>query len=580
MTEDQELGDLIHAVAQKSLQIINELKDKPGNLASSLKHYIDATEHFQLLMTALAQNPENIWNIQMAYWTDMMNLAQDHFSHWMEGKPMPINDSRFAADDWLHNPVFNLLSQHYILASEHVTELLDKLDFEDKAKAKRLRFFFKQYLNALSPANFLHSNPQIIAETIKTSGKNLLKGLHNLLSDIEVGSPQLNIKMTDTEAFKLGENIAITPGKVIFRNQMMELIQYTPQTTQVKSVPLLMIPPWINKYYILDLSPENSLIHYLVDKGITVFIISWVNPDSSFAKKSLYDYLKLGPKTAIDTIKKQLNVKQVNTLGFCIGGTLLSMLLAYNKVHKDNSISSATFLAAMIDFSDPGEIGIFVDEEQIQQLEDEMDKLGYLSGKTMASSFTSLRANDLIWSFFIKHYLNGNTPVPFDILYWNSDSTNMPAKMHSQYLRQMYLHNNLIKPNKIKLNNTPINVHTINTPVFFLSTNKDHIAPWKTTFTGYQIMKGPKRFVLGGSGHIAGIINPEGSKKYGYYTNNHHMESAEDWMKHAKEHEGSWWPEWLKWLKSYSGKSIPAPDINELPFAPIMNAPGSYVLKK
>ncbi len=580
MTHDKELGELLQAIAEKSLQIISDIKDIPQQLPRLVSQYIDLTEHFQNVVTILLTNPEKIWQMQLAYWEDAMNLAQTQFQHWLEGTPMPINDSRFKEEDWLNNPFFNLLTQHYLLATQHMNTLFETIEYHDKNAAKRVKFFTKQYLDALSPANYLHTNPQILDETLKSHGKNLLHGLHNLLSDLEVNSSRLVIKMTDTEAFKLGDNIAKTPGKVIFRNSMMELIQYTPQTTQVKSIPLLIIPPWINKYYIMDLSPHNSLVRWLVLQGITVFIISWINPDARFAHKSLYDYLHEGPLTAISTIQKQLNIDQVNTMGFCIGGTLLSMLLAYNKAHQDNSIHSATFLASMIDFSDPGDIAVFIDEQQITKLEEEMKSKGYLAGKFMASSFNSLRANDLIWSFFIKNYLRGKNAVPFDILYWNSDSTNMPATMHSQYLRWMYLHNDLAKPGKIHLNHTPIDVRTIDIPTFFLSTEKDHIAPWKTTYIGFQLMSGPKRFVLGGSGHIAGIINAPDAKKYGYKVNKHSPASAEHWLEHAIEYQGSWWPEWLKWLKVHSGKSIPAPDFSQLRLKPIMNAPGRYVLKK
>lgn len=580
MKTDQELSDLMHSVTQKSLQIMDEIKEQPEQLPALVNQYIDLTEHFQTLLEAVTNNPENVWEAQMAYWNEFAHLAHNQFTHWLEGESMPINDSRFKSDDWQHNPFFNVLSQHYLLASDHMGKLLENMEFEDPKQSKRLHFFMKQYLDAISPTNFIHSNPELIKETVQSSGKNLLKGLHNFLSDLEVGSSQFAIKMTDPEAFKIGTNIATTPGHVIYRNKMMELIQYAPQTPKVKSIPLLIIPPWINKYYILDLSPYNSLIGWLVEQGITVFVISWVNPDSSFAKKSLYDYLKLGPKSAINVIKKQLKVKKVNTLGFCIGGTLLTLLLAYNKAHKDNSIASATFLASLIDFSDPGDISVYIDEAQISKLEQEMQKLGYLPGKTMASSFSSLRANDLIWSFFIKNYLSGKNPVPFDLLYWNADPTNMPATMHSQYLRWMYLQNDLIKPRKIKLNGTPIDIQKINTPTFFLSTQKDHIAPWESVYKGFQMMKGPKRFVLGGSGHIAGIINPTGSKKYGYKTNNKSDVPAEKWLAHAKEHAGSWWPEWHKWLKTYSGTSIAAPNIEKLPYKPIMDAPGSYVLVK
>lgn len=580
MTHDKEFGDLLQAVAEKSLQIINDIQAKPQQLSTLVDQYIDLTEHFQNVVSVMLNNPEKLWQMQLDYWEDAMNLAQTQFTHWLSGTSMPISDSRFNSKDWLHNPFFNLLSQQYLLASEHMNSLFSEMEYPDKNLAKRLQFFTKQYLDALSPANFLHTNPQLMDETLKSHGKNLLHGLHNLLSDLEVGSARLSIKMTDTEAFKIGENLAITPGKVVFRNEMMELIQYTPQTAKVKAIPLLIIPPWINKYYILDLSPHNSLIRWSVEQGISVFIISWINPDASFAQKGLYEYLKEGPQEAIRVIQNQLRVEQVNTLGFCIGGTLLSILLAYNKAHQDNSIHSATFLASMIDFSDPGDISVFIDEQQIQKLEEEMKSKGYLAGKFMASSFNSLRANDLVWSFFIKNYLRGKNPVPFDILYWNSDSTNMPATMHSQYLRWMYLHNDLAKPNKIHLNHTPIDVSKIDVPTFFLSTEKDHIAPWKTTYMGFQLMSGPKTFVLGGSGHIAGIINPPTATKYGHKVNHSTTATPEQWLADAVEQEGSWWPEWVKWLKDYSGKTITAPDFTKLPYTPLMDAPGSYVLKK
>lgn len=580
MTHDQELMDLMQAVAEKSLQIISDFKAQPKHVAGVVNRYIDLTEQVQSLMQVIFENPEKVVHAQTAYFEEVMTLAQKQFAHWLEGTPMPIQDHRFNSDEWVNNPLFNLMSQQYLLASQHVNSLVDSMDYNDKNHAKRLQFFTKQYVNALSPANFIHSNPQIIAETIQSSGKNLLQGLHNLLSDIETEELRLNIKMTDTKAFKIGENIAATPGKVIFRNKMIELIQYSPQTPDVKSIPLLIIPPWINKYYILDLSADNSYVNWIVKQGITVFIISWVNPDASFANQTIFDYLKLGPLAAISTIKKQLQVKEVNALGFCIGGTLLATTLAYNKAHKDNSIRCATFLATMIDFTDPGDISVFIDEGQIKKLEEAMEEKGYLPGDVMASSFNSLRANELVWSFFIKNYLSGKNAAPFDILYWNSDSTNMPATMHSQYLRWMYLENNLVKPGKIELDKTPLDVSKVDVPTFFLSTDKDHIAPWKTTFIGYQLMQGPKRFVLGGSGHIAGVINPASSTKYGYRTNNKNHANPEEWLKSAKEHAGSWWPEWCKWLKKYSGTTIPAPNFKDLPLKPLMDAPGSYVHKK
>lgn len=580
MTDHKEFHDLMQGIAEKSLTILTDLKEKPNQLHGLLSQWIELTENFQNLLNTLLKNPEKVWQMQLAYWQEAIHLAQNQWHSWLAGKPLLVDDKRFSDKEWLSNPVFSMISQHYLLISQHMNSLLQQMDYDDKNMGKRLQFFTRQYLDAISPANFIQTNPQLLSETLESHGKNLLQGLHHLLSDLENQSSRLLIKMTDTDAFKIGKNLATTPGKVIFRNDMMELIQYTPQTNKVKSIPLLIIPPWINKYYILDLSPNNSLIAWLVSQEISVFVISWVNPDKRYAQKSFYDYLNEGPNKALEVIQKQHRVTQVNTLGFCIGGTLQAALLAYHKAHQNPVIHSATFLASMIDFSDPGDIAVFIDEQQIKTLEEQMKTKGYLAGDFMASSFNSLRANDLVWSFFIRNYLRGKKPVPFDILYWNADSTNMPATMHSQYLRWMYLHNQLVKPGKIILNHTPINVRTIDIPTFFVSTHKDHIAPWKTTYLGFKLMSGPKKFILGGSGHIAGIINPIENKKYGYRTNESAPESADDWFNTSIEHEGSWWPEWLKWLKSYSGKRVNTKHFDALPFPPLMDAPGSYIHSK
>lgn len=578
LDQDNELQALMQSIAEKSLQLMEKYKDRPALLVQLIKQPMELVEQTQSLLDILLKNPEKSWQTQWTYWEEATKLAQNQFNHWLEGKPLPIEDYRFQSEAWVQNPFFNLLSQHYVLATKHVNTLLEQVDYEDEATIKRLQFFIGRYLEALSPANYLHSNPEVIAQTLKTHGKNLLKGLDNLLSDLQKDPDQLSISMTDKKAFQIGKTIATTPGKVIYRNEIMELIQYAPQTTKTKAIPLLIVPPWINKYYILDLSPHNSFVDWLVKQGITVFMISWVNPDASYANKTLYDYLNEGPQQAITVILEQLQVKQVNALGFCIGGTLLATLLAYHKAHQNNTIRSATFLTTLIDFSDPGDISVFIDESQISQLEKDMYEKGYLPGKIMSSSFNSLKANELIWSFFIKNYMLGQDPAPFDILYWNSDPTNMPATMHSQYLRWMYLNNDLIKPGKINLNGTPIDISSIEIPTFFLSTLKDHIAPWKTTYKGFEKMNGPKRFVLGGSGHIAGVVNPPLAKKYTYWTQDNSTLSADEWLAQAKVHRGSWWPEWLRWLNKQSGRMTTAPAYNKLPYASLMDSPGSYVL--
>ncbi len=577
MNNDSELTELMQSVAMKSMSLLTNMQHDSTHISMIVEKYFELFMDFQTLLTALFKNPVKITDLQKAYWQDAFGLLQEHLENWMTGRPKASTDKRFLSEEWVNNPLFNLLCQQYLLASEHFNSLLLHLDFGDKQTEKRIQFFMRQYLDALSPDNFFHTNPQLMAETIKSHGKNLLRGLKNLLGDMESGSPQLLMKMTDMDAFTVGKNLAITEGKVVFKNHLMELIQYTPQTPKVRSTPLLIIPPWINKYYILDLSPHNSFVRWLVSQGITVFMISWANPDASYANKGLYDYLHEGPISAINVIKKQLHIKQLNLLGFCIGGTLLAILLAYYKALNNNPIRSATFLASMIDFSDPGDISVFIDEKQLTKLEEKMNKKGYLEGHFMAQAFNSLRASDLIWSVFIRNYLRGHDPVPFDLLYWNADSTNMPAKMHSQYLRWMYLNNDLVKPGKIHLDPVAIDVTKIDTPTFFVSTQKDHIAPWKTTYLGFQLMKGRKRFLLGGSGHIGGIIIPPGTDKYGFYQNHHEYQSPEEWLQHAVHQPGSWWPEWFAWLKKESGRQIKAPLMSELPYKPLMDAPGSYV---
>jgi polyhydroxyalkanoate synthase len=570
----------MQAIAEKSLLLLNNPALQTALLAQGLEKYVDAHRDVLAYLDVLLKNPEALSKRLTAYWQDALGLLEENMQLWLQAKIKPIDDKRFRSAEWTEQPFFNLLCQHYLLASKHLNAILDELDLGDIRNARRVRFFVRQYLDALSPDNFFQTNPQLIAETLQSHGENLLLGLKNFLADIDSGSGRLIMKMTDTEAFTVGANIATTPGDVIFRNDLMELIQYKAQTQKVQQIPLLIIPPWINKYYILDLQPENSLIAWLVQQGITVFVISWVNPDARHADKGLDNYLMEGPIAALDVIQQQLQVKEVNALGFCIGGTLLSMLLAYHKAKQQTLIHSATFLAALIDFSDPGDIVVFIDEEQIRRIEERMQTTGYLEGHFMASSFNALRASDLIWSFFIKHYLRGLPHLPFDLLYWNADTTNMPAKMHSQYLRRMYLHNDLIKPGKIRLNRTPIDISKIDVPSFFVATQKDHIAPWQSVYAGFQQLQGEKRFLLGGSGHIAGIAIPPGSEKYGFYRNLHITLDAEEWLKQAQFEKGSWWPEWFTWLQKKSGPMKPARSLKSQTYPSLTPAPGVYVHKK
>jgi polyhydroxyalkanoate synthase subunit PhaC len=477
---------------------------------------------------------------------------------------------------WQNNAVFDYIKQSYLIAANDIQKTVSEVEGLDPQTARKVKFFTKQYVDALAPTNFVLTNPEVLKTTLESGGKNLLDGLNHLLQDLERGEGRLAISMTDTQAFKMGENVASTPGKVVFQNDLMQLIQYQPTTKEVFKTPLLIVPPWINKYYILDLRQKNSFIKWAVDQGITVFVVSWVNPDQRHAQKQFEDYLLEGPIAALDVIEKATGEKQINLIGYCLGGTLAACTLAWLKKKKSDRIKSVTFFTALIDFSEPGELGVFVDEGVLANLEKKMASRGYLEGSEMAGTFNMLRANDLIWSFVVNNYLLGKEPFPFDLLYWNSDATRMPARMHAFYLRNMYIGNKLREPEGISLAGVPIDVSQIKVPAYFISTVEDHIAPWKTTYLGAQLLKGPVRFVLGGSGHIAGIVNPPAANKYGYWTNESLRETPDDWLASAQKHEGSWWTDWSAWIAGFGGEKVPARIPGDGKLKVIEDAPGAY----
>jgi polyhydroxyalkanoate synthase len=421
------------------------------------------------------------------------------------------------------------------------------------------------------------TNPEVLRKTAETGGENLLKGLSNLLTDLERGKGQLRIRMTDETKFKVGENIAVTPGKVVFRNDLMELIQYQPTTETVLKRPLLIIPPWINKFYILDLRPKNSFIRWAVEQGHTVFVVSWVNPDETLAEKGFDDYMREGPYAALDAIEKATGERAINAIGYCLGGTLLSCTLAHMQAKRDTRIKSATFFTTMIDFAEAGELGVFIDEEQLQSLEEKMGKRGFLEGSEMATTFNMLRANDLIWSFVVSNYLLGQEPFPFDLLYWNDDSTRMPARMHSFYLRRMYQQNDLVKPGGVELDGVALDLRKIKVPSYVLSTREDHIAPWKSTYRATQVYAGKIRFVLAASGHIAGVVNPPESGKYSHWVNEDLPADPDAWFKGATELSGSWWPDWQRWVSAQDKAMVAARIPGEGGLPALADAPGEYV---
>jgi len=541
------------------------------------------TATFQEIIPKAAMNPAPIIKEQISLCADLAMLWQRTSMRTLFNMPAePVivpskQDKRFKNEAWTENWYFDYVKQHYLLLSRCIESSVRGVKDVDRHTHHKAQFYTRQFVSAFSPTNFALTNPSVLNTTVETRGANLLNGFRNLVEDLERGGGRLSLKMSDLSAFKFGENIAGSPGKVVFQNELMQLIQYAPSTPMVQRRPLLVVPPWINKFYILDLKPKNSFIKWCVDQGHTVFVISWINPGAELADKGFADYLLEGPLQAIDAIKKAIGESDVNVIGYCIGGTLVASMLAYMAATKDRRVASATFFTTLLDFSDVGDISVFIDEDQLQLADKHMNRLGYLEGRHMAEAFNLMRENDLIWFFVINNYLLGRSPAAFDILYWNSDATRMPARMQSYYLRNMYYKNVLKNAGQINLANVPIDLRKIDVPVYFLSTREDHIAPWHSTYAGTQLMSGPVNFVLGASGHVAGVINPPSANKYGYWTNEKLSRDPNSWLKTATYHEGSWWPDWERWIATFSGGEVPArqPGNGKLPS--IEDAPGSYV---
>ena len=536
---------------------------------------------FQEFFDKLLKNPEKLIEAQVNFWKNYLDLwqsaSQRMLGHEVEPaiKPPP-GDKRFADQQWAENAVFDFIKQSYLLAADSVQGLARKVDGLEDKTARRVQFYTRQFVDAMAPTNFVHTNPTVLKATLDSGGDNLVRGLQNLLDDLERGRGQLQIKMTDLKAFQPGENIAVTPGKVIFQNELLQLIQYDPSTPTVYRRPFLFVSPWINKFYIMDMRPKNSMVKWMVDQGFTVFMTSWINPDERLAHKKFEDYM-LSIVQGMDAIEKATGVREINAAGYCLGGTILLTTLAYLAANKDKRVQSAICFACMTDFSEPGELEVFIDEELIASLEKQMGERGYLDGSQMAGVFSMLRANDLIWYFVVNNYLLGKDPYPFDLLYWNSDSTRMPRDMHSFYVRNMYQKNLLREPGGITLAGVPIDLRKIKAPVCFLSAYEDHIAPWKSTYAGTRLVGGPVKFALSGSGHIAGVINPASSDKYGFWLNPSTPPNPDDWLRGAVKQDGSWWPDWLAWLQPNAGPQVSARRPGDGELKPIEDAPGSYV---
>lgn len=522
--------------------------------------------------TAVATAQIDLMNSGLAVW---QKTAERMFMLRANEKDGP-RDKRFKHADWSENAIFSFIKESYLVAAKSILSAVRDVKGMDKASARKVDFYTRQFVDAISPSNFIATNPEVLTATLESGGQNLLRGLENLLVDLERGNGRLAITMTDMDAFRLGENTATTPGKVVYQNELMQLIQYRPSTNEVRKRPLLIVPPWINKFYVLDLQPKNSFIKWAVDQGHTVFVISWVNPDKKLAEKGFEDYMLEGPLAAVDAIEIASGERRVNAVGYCLGGTLLASTAAYLAAKGDGRITSATYFVTLVDFSDVGDMAVFVDDTQLASLERRMSERGYLEAQDMATSFNMLRANDLIWSFVVNNYLLGKEPLPFDLLFWNSDSTRMPAAMHSFYLRKMYQQNLLAKPGGLSLAGTPIDLSKITAPSFILATREDHIAPWKSTYAATRLYSGPIKFVLSASGHMAGVISAPGSK-YGHWTNNNLPPSPEDWFDHATAHQGSWWPLWDDWVTQLDAQRVPAREPGSGKLQIIEDAPGSYV---
>ena len=494
-----------------------------------------------------------------------------------EGKP----DRRFSEPEWEMNPFYQTLKESYLLASEYLLAVADETDGQDTEEQRRLKFHLKQFVDAMAPVNFLLTNPAALRRIAETGGVSLAEGTRNLLADLKEG----RLSMTDTTAFELGENIAVTPGKVVYRNELIELIQYEPQTEKVYETPVLFIPPWINKYYILDLRPKNSMVNYLLEQGIQVFMISWKNPDASMENLKFEDYMTEGPLAAAEVVRDITGSEKINPVGYCVGGTLLAIMLSWLAAGEDeNPFHASTFMVALQDFTDVGDTAVFIDEPQIEFMEQQMMERGYLDNRKMANMFNLLRSNDLIWSNVVNNYLLGQKPPAFDLLYWNADGTRMAREAHSFYLRNTYLENNLIEPGKVEIKGRPIDLGKIGGEVYAVGAERDHIVPWYSAWKIGQLTNAKTRFALANSGHIAGMINPPSKEKGRHWVNEGgdagEVATAEEWRENATEHEGSWWEDWTGWLEPRSGEKVEPPAVGNENYPPIEDAPGAYVRER
>lgn len=556
--EPREKGEVVDTVSEPMTDMVKTFSKVGEYWLSDPKRAIEA-------QTSLLSSYFGMWS------ESINRMSSDEAAPRTKTK-----DKRFSDPDWENNPFFEFMKNAYFITSDWANKLVEESEGLDEHTRHKAAFYVRQITSALSPANFLATNPELYKETVASNGENLVKGMQMLAEDITAGKGELRLRQSDASKFKVGENIAVSPGKVIAQNDICQIIQYDPATETVLKRPLLIVPPWINKFYILDLNPKKSFIKWAVEQGHTVFVISWVNPDQRHAGKDWESYSREGISFALDTIEKSTGEREVNAIGYCVGGTLLAATLALHAQEKDTRIATATFFTTQTDFTYAGDLKVFVDEAQITSIENAMEKNGYLDGSKMATAFNMLRASDLIWPYVVNNYLKGKDPMPFDLLYWNSDATRMPAANHSYYLRNCYLENNLSQ-GKLKLAGKTLKLGDIKIPVYNLAAKEDHIAPARSAYIGGKLFGGDVTYVMAGSGHIAGVVNPPAAGKYQFWSDGPNNAEFDDWVAGAKETPGSWWPHWDAWIRAASSEEVPARKPGGKKLKAIEAAPGSYV---
>ena len=574
------LARMVEAAGQAAAQWVGpretgETRDSVAEPAAEMaKTFSKVTEYWLSDPQRAIEAQTRLFSGYMAIWANSIKRMGD--ADIDEAIPAAPRDKRFEDEDWRDNAFFSFLKQAYLLTSKWATDLVDEAEGLDPHTKHKAQFYVRQFTNALSPSNFLVSNPEIFKETVATNGANLVRGMEMLADDIKAGHGDLKLRQADYSKFEIGKNLATTPGKVIARSELVEIVQYTPATEKVLKRPLLICPPWINKFYILDLNPDKSFIKWAVDQGHTVFVMSWVNPDERHAQMDWNDYIQEGLMFALDIVEQATGEKEVNAIGYCVGGTLLAAALAMMAREGDTRITTATLFTTQVDFTNAGDLLVFVDEDQLEALEDRMKERGYLDGSKMATAFNMLRSGDLIWPYVVNNYMKGKDPLPFDLLYWNADSTRMACANHIYYLRNCYLENNLAL-GRMRLGGRPVNLAEITIPIYNLATRDDHIAPALSVFEGSKCFGGEVTYVMGGSGHIAGVVNPPHRNKYQFWTGPAPKGDFDSWREEATETPGSWWPHWDSWIRSHDDAQVKArkPGIGRK--KPLGDAPGDYV---